>query len=105
MGDGSAAVASGLATQSRIRLSADGYSFPNGTFIPLIIDISDYASTTKTKTVRVFMGSEQNTSPRRILLASGLWNSTSAITTIALSTQSATNFTTNTLISLYGIKG
>jgi hypothetical protein len=105
MGDGSSAIASGLASQSRIRLSADGYSFSNGVYTPLIIDIADYASTTKTKTVRIFLGAEQNTTPRRVLLASGLWNSTSAITSVSLSTQSASNFTTETLISLYGIKG
>jgi hypothetical protein len=105
MGDSSSAIATGLASQSRIRLSADGYSFENTGYVPLIIDIHDYASTTKTKTVRIFLGSDQNTSPRRVLLASGLWNNTAAITTVALSTQSASNFSTETLISLYGIKG
>ena len=105
MGDGSAVIVSGLANQSQILVSASGYSWQTATYpAPIIVDIHDYASTTKKKTVRVFMGVDQNTTPRRILLSSGLWNSTSAITSLTFRTD-ANNFATTTSLGLYGIQG
>lgn len=105
MGDGGSVIASAVASASRITLAATGYSFDSAGLIPLIIDIHDYNSTTKTKVVRVFLGTDLNTTPRRILLSSGLWNNTTEITSVSFQTQSASNFTSNTTISLYGIKG
>jgi hypothetical protein len=72
-----------------------------------IANIIDYASTTKYKTVRHFTGTEDNDTQgyQSIRLASGLWQSTSAVTSITLFNTSATNFGTNTSIALYGIKG
>jgi len=105
MGDGGSVIATATATASRITLSASGYSFDPAGYIPVIIDIHDYNSTTKTKVVRVFLGTDLNTTPRRILLSSGLWNNTAAITSILFQTQSAMSFTSQTTISLYGIKG
>lgn len=68
-----------------------------------IVDIHDYASTTKNKTVRALIGDDRNGSGT-IRLASGLWRSTSAITSISL-ISAAGNFTTATSFALYGIKG
>ena len=68
-----------------------------------ILDIHDYASTSKYKTVRGFSGSDRNGSGS-IFLISGLWLSTSAISTITL-TADGTNWTTSTTFALYGIKG
>lgn len=68
-----------------------------------IIDIHDYASTTKNKTVRAFTGQDLNGSGRVMLISNG-WRNTNAITRIDLITQS-NNFTTNTQFALYGIKG
>jgi len=67
-----------------------------------IIDILDFASTTKNKTVRGFTGIKN--SSQRLALSSGLWRSTSAITSLSL-TAAVGNFSTTTRISLYGIKG
>lgn len=72
----------------------------------VIIDIHDYASTTKAKTVRTFFGSNNNNTSTnyKVALTSGLWTSTSAITSITLKLQG--NFFTNTTqFALYGIKG
>ena len=66
-----------------------------------IIDIHDYASTSKNKTVRVFAGQDLNGSGS-VELMSGVWMSTSAITSITI-TGSA--FTTTSTAALYGIKG
>ena len=74
-------------------------TYPNVT----IIDIHDYASTTKNKTVRVFSGADANGSGASDLI-SGLWMSTSAINRIDLVTGSG-QYQTGSTVSLYGIKG
>ena len=70
----------------------------------LILDIHDYASTTKNKTVRYFAGGEGNTgnTNSRLSLGSALWMSTSAITTIRIIPFTA--FTAGSTFALYGIK-
>lgn len=68
-----------------------------------IIDIDDYASTTKAKTVRIFSGIDKNGSGE-VVLASGLRTSTNAVSSLSL-VASGTTWTTSTVISLYGIKG
>lgn len=67
-----------------------------------IIDLLDYASTNKNKTMRSLHGSDANGSGL-ILLRSGLWQNTNAITSIELISTSG-NFTTASTFSLYGIK-
>jgi hypothetical protein len=69
----------------------------------VIIDVHDYASTSKYKTFRSFSGSDRNGGGSATLF-SGLWMSTSAVTSISLVNNTA-NWTTATSISLYGIKG
>jgi hypothetical protein len=69
-----------------------------------IIDIHDYASTTRNKTMRRFGGFDKNGSGGVIVLNSGLWMSTSAITSIEIASTGG-NFTTQNVFSLYGIKG
>jgi hypothetical protein len=70
----------------------------------LIVDIYDYASTTKYKTARTFTGLSQNDTSGEVSLRSGLWMSTSAITSIQLLINGA-SFTNLTRLALYGIKG
>jgi hypothetical protein len=69
-----------------------------------IIDIHNYASTTQNKTVRSLTGIDRSGSGN-VRMDSGLWRSTSAVTSIQITNGSATNFTTDTVIGLYGIKG
>lgn len=66
-----------------------------------LIDIHDYASTTKNTTVRSYSGHDLNGSGRVILVSTG-WRNTAAITRIDLI--AGNNFTTNSTFSLYGIK-
>lgn len=67
-----------------------------------IVDIIDYASTTKNKTVRAYFGAQDNnTAASSISLNSGLYPSTTAISSLTFSAGGALTGT----VSLYGIKG
>jgi len=70
---------------------------------PFIIDIQDYSSTTRNKTVRTFSGVDFSGSGQ-VCLYSSLWASTSAVTSITLTSNTGA-FSTNTTFALYGIKG
>ena len=71
-----------------------------------IVDIIDYSSTTKYKTIKSISGITQNSSvlsSGTIVLNGGVCQSTAAITSIAI-IEGAGNFTTNTTYTLYGVK-
>lgn len=70
-----------------------------------IIDIADYNSTAKNKTVRAVSGQDRNAQNGDIILQSALFLSTNAITSVEITIDSGTNFATGTSIALYGIKG
>ena len=72
------------------------------TFNAFIIDIIDYTSTSKTKTIKMFDGGDYNGSGA-VRLVSGLWSGTSAITSITLLATGG-NYTSGTSIGLYGVK-
>jgi len=104
-GDGSAASASGFSsTCISIRYSGADSSPSADTVGVSIIDIHDYASSTRNKTVRALAGVDTNSADGGIALSSGLWLSTSAITSITVSA-ALSNFTANSVFALYGIKG
>lgn len=71
-----------------------------------IVDVLDYASTTKNKTMRTFSGTEGASyfGAGFVGLLSGLWRNTSAVTSLTIFMDSG-NFSTNSKFSLYGIKG
>lgn len=102
-GSGSTVVASGASSQAAITdFFQSGLSSTNGSCF--IVDLQDYASTTRNKTLRALVGNDYNNTDGRIALYSGLFNDTSAISSITL-TCTQGNFTTNTSAALYGIKG
>jgi hypothetical protein len=76
----------------------------SNSFATSIVDILDYASSSKNTTVRSFYGGHTS-SWNRIYLRSGMWNSTSAVTSISLVNNGGASFATGSRISLYGIKG
>ena len=103
VGNGSTASSDGYASESFIDLDAGGLT---GTEQSVgIIDIHDYASTTKNKTVRQFTGLDRNTTNGRVRLVSGLWVNTAAINTITFTADNSQPFTTTSTFALYGIKG
>jgi hypothetical protein len=68
----------------------------------VLIDILDYASTTKNKTLRGFTGADLNGSGNSNIV-SGLWINTAAITSIQIIAE-ATAFKAGSTFALYGIK-
>lgn len=73
------------------------------TFGVSIIDFHDYASTSKYKTIRSLCGADTNGNGQ-IRLTSGLWMSTSAITSISFS-DTVDNFKSGSTFALYGFTG
>ena len=71
-----------------------------------IVDIHDYKSTTRNKTIRYFGGNESNgVNTGYVDIASGLYTATTAITSISFVDTSGYAFTTSSTFALYGIKG
>lgn len=69
-----------------------------------VIDILDYKNTNKYKTARVLAGVDCNgASTKNVILASGLWQNTSAITSIKVFPRED-QFATYSHFALYGIK-
>jgi hypothetical protein len=97
VGAGGTASTNGIYIQSVFGGSSTYYT-------TLIIDIIDYQSTTKNKTVRVFDGWDANGSGV-VEMRSGLWQSTSAITSLTIASDGGGNYSTGSTFALYGVKG
>ena len=108
VGDGTTANAGGtitLANNSMIQMAAS--SLTSNSFSAGIIDILDYANTSKYTTLRMTYGTETNagTNSNAIYLQSGLWLNTAAVSTITFSVLNGPNYVSGTSFALYGIKG
>lgn len=68
-----------------------------------IVDIHDYASTTRNKTIRTFSGNDRN-GAGNVYLFSGLWMNTAAVNRLDIFVTGG-SLSTITSIALYGIKG
>ena len=102
-GNGSSVYANAASSQDKMLYfrtanSTDAASI----FGAAILDVLDFSSTNKTSTFKWFWG-KPATSATEIGLASGLWNNTSAVTSISIFPFSST-FTAATRMSLYGVK-
>ena len=99
-GSGSTATAGGTAS------GTNGYikMFQNNTVTTYpavgIIDVIDYANASKNKTVKTLVGANNNTATGSIEINSGVWLSTSAITSLTLLVGAGTY---TGIISLYGV--
>lgn len=98
------------ATQSTIRMNncVPGTSSLASLTGVGVIDIFDYTSTTRYKTLRGFHGKNENNSSftyNYVTLQAGTWNSGSVISSIQILSTNGDNFTTATEFALYGIKG
>lgn len=107
-GNGSSAAATGAASQNNMtyQLISAGANATSGIFGGGILDILDYANTNKFKTTRSISGLELNigSTDSQARVASGLWQSTNAITSITLTSAVSGNFIANSHFALYGIK-
>lgn len=103
-GNGSAASASAkIGTSTSFMSATSAASNTSGIFSGGVIDVLDYANTNKYKTSRGLSGYDANGSGL-LYLASGLWMSTAAISSIQI-TDPLGNFATGSQFALYGIKG
>ena len=102
-GDGSGAYSNynGVSQTSYVSFARGGNA--SGVFGTAVVDILDYKNTSKYKTVKSLTGKDNNGSGL-VWLSSGLWQSTSAITSIRLTPESG-NLNTYSSFALYGIKG
>jgi hypothetical protein len=100
-GQGTSAVAEGAANTAYATV---GYnSTAANTFSGAVIDILDYASVNKFKTVRSLNGTDTN-GGGLILLDSTCWRSTDAINSITVFSKDSRNFQQYSQYTLYGIR-
>jgi hypothetical protein len=109
-GDGANPNAAGAASQtSFLNLSGTNGTTAGNSFSATIIDLLDYANTSKYKTGRVLSGVDINGTLSglggRVGLFSGLWMNTNAITRLDFTPNTGTLFTQYSSFALYGIKG
>jgi len=103
----------GGAVQSFNNLSLSAYNFGNapgastaaGIYNAAIVDILDYASTTKNKTSRALGGDSLGTTSADLNLRSSGWFSTAAINRVDLIAWDSANVVAGSRVSLYGVKG
>ena len=101
-GDGASAAAAGSGSASYTVIGLNGTSTAPSA---MVVDILDYTSTTKNKTMRSLSGFDANGSGY-IQLRSGLWYATPAeINQIDITIAGGSNFAQYSSFALYGIKG
>ena len=99
--NGSSATSTGYGSLNNWSMAFWAPQTNSGAFGIGVIDILDYTNTNKVKTFRGFSGVDVN-GAGELTLASGLFNSTNAITSIRLF---GATFGANSHFALYGIKG
>ena len=99
-GDGSTASATST-SGIRVHVTPAASAAAN-IFGACIIDIPDYANTSKNTTVRV-LGSHDRNGAGQVNLYSGLWVNTSAVTSLKFTDEGAGNFVQYSTASIYGI--
>ena len=102
-GNGSAVSSAGTSGETSLEITqAPGAGSAANIFSAGVIDILDFASTTKNTTLRTLAGYPGTES--YVTLNSGLFNNTAAVTDVSL-ISNGTSFAIGSRFSLYGIKG
>lgn len=104
-GDGSSASAGGGSSAAYIDLSfqAPAATATANVFGAYIVDILDYANTSKNTTVREFMGFDRN-GAGILRLVSGLWNDTAAVDRVDIVNVASRDAAEYSTFALYGVK-
>ena len=105
-GNGSSAYAyaMGAANTASYIYSVAGTAFNASTFSGHVIDLLDYSSLSKNKTIRS-LGGNDNNGNGYISFNSGLWmNSSTAVTSLTFTIDGGASFTQYSQFALYGIK-
>lgn len=109
IGDSSPYVNAGNDTgEMRINYASVGTAVSADIYGSFIMDIHDYASTTKNKTLRTFVGVEaarNANATQNVGIWSNLWIDTSAINEIKIINRNNNAFSSLSNVALYGIKG
>jgi len=107
-GNGAGVTSTANTSDTKINIYSEPYTgVPayTGMFAAAVIDVLDFSSTSKKTTFRSLAGFHiPQTNSSQIGLYSGLYNSTSAITTITLKSGSSANLVTGSRFSLYGVR-
>ena len=104
-GDGASALATADISAAYMYAGiAAGASANASVFGANVMDILDYANTSKNTTLRNLRGVDNNGSGT-VYLVSGLWNNTAAVSTLTLAVEGGANFSEYSSFALYGIKG
>lgn len=106
-GNGTSASADAASTTSgyQVSIASAAASTTTDVFGTAVIDLLDYRNTNKYKTIRSLSGRDANNTTGVIRFTSGLYQSTSAVSTITLVPDTANNFVQYSHFALYGIKG
>lgn len=106
-GSGSSASAAGFTAQTAsYNAVISGSTTASNVMGVAVIDVQDYASTTKNKTIRTLTGWDtNNVTGGSVGIYSGLWINTAAINRIDLIIADGSNWDSNAVFALYGIKG
>jgi hypothetical protein len=101
-GTGSVAAAQGSTSVFDFGVITKSNDLSN-TFSIMILDILDYKDTNKNKTLKALTGYDVN-NPGQFNIMSGLYNSTSAISSLVITTYSGTSYGQYSSFALYGIR-
>ena len=106
-GDGASATAGAGSSASLMSTGVDVLPAATATtsiFGAAVLDILDYTSTSKAKTLRVFTGNDRN-GAGIVAVTSGLWTtSNTAIDRITLAPLAGSNFIQYSTVGLYGVR-
>jgi len=92
----------GINPGARVAQSA-GSTFTSGVYFPAITDITDYANSSRNKTMKTLSG---NTGTyNRFWFTSELWRSTAPITSLTFVLATGSSFIAGSRISIYGLRG
>ena len=104
-GGGGVAFGDAATSAAFIRVNRFAGSTANANvFGVFVLDLLDYANTSKYKTIRELGGCDNN-GDGDIFYNSGLWQSTSAVNSLTFTVGGGTLFSQYTQFALYGIKG
>jgi hypothetical protein len=104
--DGATILTDPANTQTSMRIrGVNAQSTISGRASATIIDILDYASTTKHKTIRTHSGQTGDSIRAVLVFGAGLFYQTGAVSSVTFAFDSTGNYATNTRFSLYGIRG
>lgn len=108
-GNGSSASSGSAANNTDVRTGTLSSSAAPNVFTASIVDILDYANTSKYKTTRSLSGFDVNGTVSGyggfIQMYSSNWRSTNAVTSITFNRQTGSNFLQYSQFALYGVKG